>query len=80
MYYVSLWYYDFCFEMDGVLKSWVVLKGFLFCVGDKWLVVEVEDYLLFYVVFEGDIFEGYYGVGYVEVFDYGIWVCEGDLL
>lgn len=63
-----------------MFKSWVVFKGFLLCVGEKCLVVEVEDYLLLYVMFEGDIFEGYYGVGYVDVYDYGIWVCDGDLL
>lgn len=45
-YVVCCLYYDFCFEMDGVLKSWVVMCGFSLIVGEKWLVVYVEDYLL----------------------------------
>jgi bifunctional non-homologous end joining protein LigD len=42
--------------------------------------VEVEDHPLSYAGFEGDIPEGHYGAGHVEVFDHGTWACEGDPL
>lgn len=68
-YDVSCLYYDFCLELDGILKSWVVFKGLCFDLVVKWFVVQVEDYLLDYVDFEGSIFQGYYGVGDVIVWD-----------
>lgn len=43
------------------------------------MVVEVEDYFVDYVIFEGEIFKGQYGGGYVVQFDYGVWVMQGDL-
>src|SRR5687768_17427029 len=66
--------------MDGALKSWAVPKGPSLRAGEKRLAVEVEDHPLDYATFEGDIPEGNYGAGHVEVFDHGHWACDGDPL
>ena len=64
-------HYDLRVEVDGVLRSWAVPKGFSYDPKEKHLAIRTEDHPIEYEDFHGVIPKGQYGAGSMTIWDRG---------
>ncbi len=79
-------HYDLRLEMkdektgDVILKSWAIPKNIPLEKQVKHLAIQTEDHPVQYLSFEGEIPEGNYGAGNVEIWDSGKWgMMKGNI-
>lgn len=75
-HYSKKLHYDFRLEKDGFLKSWALPKDFPQERGVKRLAIQVPDHPLEFANFEGEISDGHYGAGKIEIWDTGTYTLE----
>ncbi|HET6953898.1 MAG TPA: DNA polymerase ligase N-terminal domain-containing protein [Acidimicrobiales bacterium] len=69
-------HWDLRLEHDGVLLSWALPRGLPWDPQRNHLAVHTEDHPLEYLDFAGDIPDGSYGAGHMDVWDHGTYTAE----
>jgi len=75
-HFASHHHWDMRLELDGALMSWAVPKEPPLKSGIRRLCILVAPHDLSYINFEGEIEEGSYGAGKVEIWDKGKYDME----